>query len=327
MKWMKSVKAVSLLLAASVALLVSCEQLDLFALARGVPLINGKTWNDVEMVFDVGGATYDASLSSPCVIKDGNRYKMWLSGESSGDGAYRVHYTESSDGKSWGSATVAVDLDSEGTNDTKGTGRPFVMVESGTYKMWYEGIDDSDARRILYTESSDGKTWTGHRLAIDIGRVGSYDSDGVFGPAVIKDGGLYRMWYVGNDGSTRRMLYAESSDGVTWTGNRLALDVGSQGAYDEQSVGQPTVVKDNLLYRMWYDGTESGGTRRILYAESSDGISWSNFQLAVDINKEGFNDTMAVSAPTVISDLGVGKMWYAGLDGSFDRRIMYAESR
>ena len=69
--------AVFVVLAVVGGLLVSCEQLDLYALARSVPPLNGKTWSGYTTLFgSEAGTTYSNAVSSPCVIKDSDKYKL-----------------------------------------------------------------------------------------------------------------------------------------------------------------------------------------------------------------------------------------------------------
>jgi len=318
---------IALLAAACVAALISCTPLDLFMLAMQVPLINGKTWTGYELVLDIGGTTYSKALANPCAIKDGGTYKMWVGGSAvAPPSTTRIHYSESTDGRTWTAPVVVIAEGAEGTNDLSGVGRPSVLKLGGIYKMWYVG-GTSGVNRILYAESSDGRTWSGHSLVLDIGAQGVYDTKNVWAPAVIKDGSIYRMWYSGdNDASERRVLYAESADGLSWSGHRLAVDIGSEGTYDVKSVDNPSVIKDNLLYKMWYNCQDTTSTGRIIYAESSDGITWGSFQLAVDAGNVPGNDDTGAIGPSVISDDGVGRMWYTGWVGT-TYRILYAESR
>ncbi len=323
------IKATTILLLLALTLfLVSCNPLDLLALAQQVPLLNGITWSGHRLVLDPADMppSCDNWVLARTVIRDGDTYKMWFAGR---DPVFisRVHYTESTDGLNWNPPVVVIDAGAEGTYDTAGSADPSVLKEDGNYKMWYVGWDGAN-RSIIYAQSTDGRTWTDHSLALKFGSQGEHDAQDARAPMVIKDGNLYRMWYNGYDGATAgRIIYAESADGIIWTNVQLVIDLGAEGYYDTTWTSNPAVIKDNLLYKMWYQGSNADG-RRILYAESSDGITWTDFQLAVDINNVPGKDTNRVTSPSVISDLGVGKMWYAGWDaGDTTWRIFYAESQ
>ena len=100
------------------------------------------------------------------------------------------------------------------------------------------------------------------------------------------------------------ILYAKSTDGVTWTDHQLALDIRVEGTYDTVHAYAPSVIKENDTYKMWYS-VYDGVNYRILYAASIDGISWSDHQLALDIAVEGTYDTTRVLHPCVMKDDGL----------------------
>ncbi len=116
------------------------------------------------------------------------------------------------------------------------------------------------------------------------------------------------------------------TNGKTWTNLQLSVPIAASGlGWDNNGSVGPTVIKDGSTYKMWYAGN-NGANNRILYYESSNGVSWTNFQLSVDINSSGTGlDTTDVVAPTVINESGVGKMWYHAR--GTNNQILYGESR
>ena len=196
--------------------------------------------------------------------------------------------------------------------------------------MWYTGgttaLATDEEVVVIYAESTNGVDWFDFQLAVDRGSQGTCDAKGIWAPTVIKDGHLYRMWYAGSDAdATFRIIYSESDDGVSWRNFQLAVDINSQGTYDSWFVDTPMVIKDGGLFKMWYTGAALPFNINIIYCESDDGIKWRNFQLAVDTGSEGIYDTNYAYRPAVISELGYGKMWYRGDDGTTSR-IIYSES-
>lgn len=116
------------------------------------------------------------------------------------------------------------------------------------------------------------------------------------------------------------------SNGITWTNFQLAVDIGASGTGFDASVAySPHVIKDGNLYRMWYTGRDGGGTVRIFYGESSNGVNWSNLQVSIISNSQGVYDTNKAASPLVIKDGSIYKMWYSGSDGT-NWRILYCES-
>ncbi len=166
---------------------------------------------------------------------------------------------------------------------------------------------------------------------------------------VLFDEGLYKMWYSASDGTNFRILYAESSDGRSWSNYQLAVNINQSGTgLDAGFVYSPFVVKDGSTYKMWYSA-QTGVNVRTLYAESSDGINWSNFSLALELNSTSasVDDRMAFSTSVLgnyriwytavnsalnyqiascTSADGIARIWYYAASSETTTRIMYAES-
>jgi len=88
------------------------------------------------------------------------------------------------------------------------------------------------------------------------------------------------MWYSGVEESSglQRVGHATSPDGSTWTkhpGNPI-IDPSLPESFSARSVTPQTVILEGGLYRMWFLHTidPSFYGRRIGYAESRDGLSW-----------------------------------------------------
>ena len=230
--------------------------------------IDGIVWNKQGLVLDLGapGALDDYGVAIPQVIKDGTLFRMWYNGN---DGANdRVFYANSTDGVNWNKQGMVMDIGSTGQLDDE-SARPYhLLKENGEYKLWYGGFDGSNYR-MLYANSTDGLSWTKQGIAINLGSPGSLDDMHIGGGSVMNDNGIYRMWYSGHDGSTYRILYADSNDGLSWTKHGLALDKGSAGEFDDNQLAYPMVLKDiDWFYKMWYQGND-GSNSRIMLATSS----------------------------------------------------------
>lgn len=150
---------------------------------------------------------------------------------------------------------------------------PCVLVENGIWRMWYLSTvcwEIHDGRpepyyHIKYAESTDGITWRREgRVCIDFK---SPEEGGISRPCVIKDGGLYRMWYSyrgGKDYRTRgknsyRIGYAESTDGVVWKrqDERVGIDV-SESGWDSEMIEYPYVFDYMSNRYMFYNGNGFG---------------------------------------------------------------------
>ncbi len=167
-----------------------------------------------------------------------------------------------------------------------------VLKDDESYKMWFQ-VENNDS--IFYATSNDGIVWTEHPgPVLEPGPAGSWDEIEADGPMVIKESGLYKMWY-SSDGSPAQIGYATSPDGINWTkyeGNPLL-----EGFI-------PTVVKDGATYRMWYCKDESGNDNEsIFYAVSDDGIEWT-------IQNGGNPVLTYAGAGFVIKNNSIYEIWY-----------------
>jgi len=245
--------------------------------------------------------------------------------------------------------------------------KPSVIKNGATYKMWYNGYSGSNYR-IGYATSTDGTGWTkydnlgsadcGQTEANDDGCVFNlgagtdWDSSRVYNPSVIKDGDTYKMWYGGQVGSTARIGYATSTDGISWTryagnncsgttGNGCVFDKGATGSWDATWADFPSVIKDGDTYKMWYTGS-NGTNYRIGYATSTDGINWTKYDNlgSADCGQTEANDNGCVfdkggastwdvnyvQHPSVFKDANIYHMIYAGTESGVAAQLGYATS-
>lgn len=208
-----------------------------------------------------------------------------------------------------------VSVGPNGAWDDEDVWQPTVLKEGSSYKMWYVGYDGS-TRRIGYATSPDGLTWTKHGSNPVLLPGTGWESNGVFAPAVITDSGLYKMWYAGGDNEGAvRIGYATSPDGVAWTkyDSNPVLGVGGDGTWEDEDVVEPTVLRMDSTYHLWYSAYD-GQTSRIGHATSLDGITWSKDTAnpVLDLGAPGAWDWLDVYGPSVIRYNDTFLLWYAG---------------
>jgi hypothetical protein len=131
-------------------------------------------------------------------------------------------------------------------------------------------------------------------------------------PWVLIENGTWRMWYASATGwePTHRyhIRYAESEDGIRW--RREGVVCVDYAEEDEFALTRPCVVNDGGVYRMWY--SRRGGTYRIGYAESGDGITWTrkDDEAGIDVSPSGWDAEM-IEYPCVV-DAGERFLFYNG---------------
>ncbi len=73
---------------------------------------------------------------------------------------------------------------------------------------------------------------------LEPGLPGSWDEMTLVSCVIFEDN-YYKMWYIGYDGSTVRIGFASSPDGIRWTradSVNPVLDVGPAGSFDDEGV-------------------------------------------------------------------------------------------
>ena len=154
---------------------------------------------------------------------------------------------------------------------------------SGTFLLYWTGeMKEGYAyRQIGVATSDDGETWTEYAgnpvLTIDYDKT-TIDGIHVHMPTVVEAADqTFHMYYacyqndVGN-----RLCHATSPDGLAWTPEGMALDLGAEGEFDEGSLRMPDVlIADDGTWQMLYNGTDPeqhyGPTG---LATSPDGWTW-----------------------------------------------------
>lgn len=182
-----------------------------------------------------------------------------------------------------------LDLGAPGAFDAVWATCPNVLHDGKRFLMWYSSFYDSHMGRggIGLATSPDGIHWTraDHGEAVlTVGPKGAFDDGQVMGPFVLRENGVYRMWYTGMRTEWHssgigfyRIGLAISKDGVHWkraNNGRSVLDVGPTGANDEVQAATPSILVEGGRYRMWYAAWAPKPGHTIATATSSDGVHW-----------------------------------------------------
>jgi len=202
---------------------------------------------------------------------------------------------------------------------------PSWLDEGDTLKAWYTGYDgQGGAEAIGYAYSVDGgDTWNCRASPVlETGAGGAWDSWTVYAPHVIQEGATYIMFYAGFNGETSQVGRATSTDGVNWV-KEPANPVLRSTVYDwDNEIGYKAVIKEELLYRMWYAALEYGAavTYKIGYAESADGIEWIKYggnPITGDTSPPQWEADGMTTLDVARREQGKDswlEMWYSGVD-------------
>jgi predicted GH43/DUF377 family glycosyl hydrolase len=319
------------LTAASLILLLMLSQgLPVLANAQADPWIPGawvKLISNPVLATGTPGAWDDQFTFAPSVLLDGATYKMWYAGSGAASPTRKFGYATSPDGLTWTRQGSGPVFDAGPSNgwDAK-IGFPSVIKDGSTYKMWYTGLNASDAGQVGYATSPDGVTWTRYpgNPVLSFGAGSSWDATYVGSPNVVKVGSLYQMWYRG--GLSGGIGYATSPDGIAWTkysGNPVIAR--GSGGWDHTAY-HPRVIYAGAGYHMWYSGCDPAGNLcQMGYATSPDGAQWTRQGLVLPQGAAGAWDRGGADHAAVALVGTTLKMWYSGFDGTF-YRIGYAST-
>jgi len=218
---------------------------------------DGMTWSIANsLAFEGAGGSSWRGVGAPCVIKDDDevdpnkRYKMWYANSGTDLNAVNLQ-------------SILTDLGSSDMN----------VVRAAILDLL-----DGTSTVIGYATSPDGDTWTEQSSNVLASTDNILSSLGA--PCVIKDGTTYKMWYTHTktglneaelgsiladiDGDTfdiddlwsilgsvsTVVGYATSPDGSNWTVEDSEVLTGGGNLLN--SVADPSVIKNDTTYEMWY---------------------------------------------------------------------------
>ncbi len=161
---------------------------------------------------------------------------------------------------------------------------PDVHFHDGKYWMWFGGQGRDGHDRIHLAQSDDGKIWKQLGVVLDNGSANHVND-----PSVVRVKGEWWMFYtVAKMDVIDEIALALSRDGIHWEQKGVVLSATKPPAWDSLLVGRPSVLHENGLFKMWYDGCKalrpsapaqnvpkSASARKFVgYAESKDGLEW-----------------------------------------------------
>ena len=147
-----------------------------------------------------------------------------------------------------------------------------VLKEGDTYRMWFSW---RPKRGVALVESRDGVAWSEPTIVLAPNDRTDWEAD-INRPVVIKQGGLYRMWYTGQAKGRSWIGHATSADGKSWKRASDRPVLSADQPWEKVAVMCPHVLFDEPagLYRMWYSGGEQYEPDAIGHATSRDGLTW-----------------------------------------------------
>lgn len=200
--------------------------------------------------------------------------------------------------------------------DPYGVTQQVIIYDEGVYKMWYAGVAASSRAYILYAESGNGLDWNLYpgNPVLSHGNYGEWDNLSVSPGAVIKDNGIYKLYYSGwsDEYDNWHIGLATSLDGINWTKHPNPVLFGTYGW--EYQIVPSSVIKLNNTYFLYYTG-RNFPYYSIGVATSTDGIHWTKYAGNPIITNDKAWELTGVVDGSIINENGTLKMVY-GNSGS-----------
>ena len=202
--------------------------------------------------------------------------------------------------------------------DYYGVSQPVVIFDQGVYKMWYYADAGSANMTVGLATSSDGLNWTSYspNPVLFPGPYGTWDSHAVTPGTIIKDGGIYRMYYNGwaDQYGAWHIGLATSTDGINWEKHPQPILSGTSGW--EYQIGASSVIKIDGTYYLYYYGRNLPNYK-IGVATSTDGINFTRYTGNPILTNQEIWEHNGVLYASVIEDNTQLKMVYmsTGING------------
>jgi hypothetical protein len=155
-------------------------------------------------------------------------------------------------------------------------GASFTMKDGDIWRLWYTSFvgwevynnHPEPLYNIKYAESKNGIDWQRNQI-VSVDFIDNNKKGGIARPSVIKEDGIYKMWYTyrgasdyrENKENSYRIGYAESKDGLVFNrmDDKVNIDISSDG-WDSVMMTYPHVIKYDGKYWVFYNGNTFGKT-------------------------------------------------------------------
>lgn len=193
---------------------------------------------------------------------------------------------------------------------------PEIHWADGAYAMFYgaQGGDGHD--QVFLAWSTNGQEWRKYPSDASPEPVLAHGgSNHVNDPSVVRAGATWRMYYT--DAPTAendRIWLAEGNHVHSFqkTGEVLGP---VPGTWEADKVGRPSVLLENGVYKMWYDGA-ANGLRHVGFASSNDGVNFTRHPGNPVFLNAGAIDVKKVGGVYVmLREGGDGTYWATSVDG------------
>jgi hypothetical protein len=233
-----------------------------------------------------------------------------------------IGYATSTDGINWTRRQTLFTTSDGVAWRSQSVWMPSVVKTGSNYQIWFLGSDNTN-----WDNPPDWILWKLGGANLTVAHTPTpcdwveYDNNPVFGqwlpggtwayyPKVIYDANqfsgngdiYYKMWFGSDNGTgTRQIGYAESADGINWTAGPNPVFGLVTGVNHPLVKYRPGGFGNGIYYKMWYeDMAYVYSINALRYAESADGINWTNDQPLTQ------DDSAKLITPGLADDWNIG---------------------
>jgi predicted GH43/DUF377 family glycosyl hydrolase len=225
------------------------------------------------------GSDWEVDLNRPVVIRKGETYHMWYTGQARGHSW--IGYATSPNGTEWRRMSTRPVLSPQEPWENAAVMCPHVVFDAkeSLFRMWYSGGEQYEPNAIGYATSGDGLNWKkyGHNPIFKPVPENRWEKERVTACQVVKEGDWHVMFYIGfRDRDHAQIGIARSRDGVTSWERHPANPVirPGQARWDQDAVYKPYAIHDGPRWLLWYNGRRGGSEQIGLAVHEGDQLGF-----------------------------------------------------
>ena len=225
---------------------------------------DGVRWSKPVIILGPNGKTdWENDVNRPVVLKHGDRYQMWYTGQARGKSW--IGFVTSQDGKTWQRRSDKPVLSADQPWEKVAVMCPHVLYDAKEkrFRLWYSGGEQYEPNAIGYATSKDGLKWTKHENNPIFRPVpeNAWEKERVTACQVVRQGDWHVLFYIGfRDRDHAQIGVARSRDGITdWQrhpGNPIIRP--GNDKWDHDAVYKPYAIFDGRRWLLWYNGRKDG---------------------------------------------------------------------
>lgn len=242
---------------------------------------DGVHWTPPRIVFefDRRNEWEKNDVNRPAVVKAGDTYYLWYTGQNWETHQGGIGLATSRDGLTWERASDRPVMAPAGGWEKGSLMCPHVLHEGGRFRMWYSAGEMYEPDAIGYAESADGLNWKREDSNPVLRPAGGWEADRVAAVCIVPRATDYLAFYVGfaNGFENSQIGMARSPDGIhdwqRYDGNPI-IGPGPAGSWDDCNVYKPFAVRFHDRWFVWYNASRHSDRREQIGLATADNLAF-----------------------------------------------------